>query len=120
MKNRTSVKIEKTSKIIMFWALALIAALTAISYFATWDTIQYIAPVLVLVTALVVLIEVGYLDGFKKRDIWRITGSLVALAAIIGVATELIPQIPEIAILNNIKGALMAILAIYFVIEGLR
>lgn len=120
MKVGTSVKIEKTSKVILFWTVAFIAALTAISYFATWNTIQYIAPALVFGIALFVFVEVGYFEGFKRKDVWRIAGSLIAIAAVIGVATELIPQIPEIGVLNTFKGALSALLAIFFVVEGLR
>lgn len=116
-----TLKIEKTSKVILFLMVAMIAILTAINYFVgEWGTLQYIAPALVFGTALFVFGEVGYFGGFKKKDIWRIGGAIVALVAMLGVLIELIPAIPSIQVLDTMKGFISAFLALYFVVEGFR
>lgn len=115
------IKLEKLSKVILFWMVAIIAVLTSINYFAgDWGTLTYIAPALVFGTALFVFVEVGYFSAFKKKDVFRIAGVFIALFAMIGVITELIPQISNIQFLDSIKGFTSALLAIYFVVEGLR
>ncbi len=115
------VKIEKTSKTILFWMVAAIAVLTSINYFVSGlGTLSYIAPALVFGTALFVFAEVGYFAGFRKKDVFRIGGAIVALVAMLGVVLELIPQLGSIAVLDTFKGIISGLLAIFFVVEGLR
>ena len=121
IKASTALKIEKVSKVILFWTIAFVAVLTSLSYFITsWNTAMYIAPVLVIGISFFVLAEVKWFDGFKKRDIWRMAGTIVALVAMLGVILEIIPGMPTIQVLETFKGALSALLALYFVVEGLR
>jgi len=118
---KTGVKLEKLSKVVLFWTVALIAILTAINYFVSGlGILQYTAPALVFGIALFVFIEVKYFDSFKKRDVFRMGGVIIAMLAMIGVVTELIPQIGTIQFLDTIKGLVSGLLAIYFVVEGLR
>ena len=115
------LKIEKLSKIVLFWVVAAVAVLTAVDYFnGSWNLANYIAPVFVFGIALFVFIEVGYFSGFKKKDIWRIAGAIIAMLALIGVILEVIPGMPTVQFLETVKGLLSGLLAIYFVVEGLR
>ena len=121
IKAATAIKMEKVSKVILFWMIAAVAVLTSISYFvAEWNTAMYIAPALVFGIALFVFAEVHWLDGFKKKDLWRMAGAIVAMVAILGVIVEIIPGMPVISALETFKGALSALLALYFIVEGLR
>lgn len=120
-KKTLGVKIEKGSKIVLFWAVAVISILTALNYFfPATGVIKYVGPVLSLGIALFVLGEVKYFDGFRKMDIWRMVGSIVAFIVIIGVIIELIPQIPELTLITTFQGILVSVIALYFVVEGLR
>ena len=115
------IKIEQISKVILFWMVALVAVLTAINYFVGEGfLVAYIAPVFVFGIALFVFAEVGFFSGFKKKDIWRIAGSIIAMIALVGVLVEVIPGIPTVQFLETVKGLLSGLLAIYFVVEGLR
>ena len=114
-------KIEKISKVILFWMVAAVAVLTSIDYFNSgWNLANYIAPIFVFGIALFVFAEVGYFSGFRKKDMWRIAGAIIALVALLGVILEVIPGMPTVAFLETIKGLLSGLLAIYFVVEGLR
>lgn len=115
------VKIEKFSKVVLFWMVAVVAILIALGYFIpSWETIRYISPVFVFGIALFVFVEVKYFDGFKKKDIWRMFGVIVAAVAMIGVILEIIPGMPQIVVLDVVKGLFAALLALYFIVEGLR
>jgi hypothetical protein len=119
--NNMKIKIEKISKVILFWMVAAVAVLTSIDYFnSSWNLANYIAPIFVFGVALFVFAEVGYFEGFKKKDMWRIAGSIFAMLALLGVILEVIPGMPVIGPLETIKGLLSGLLAVYFVIEGLR
>ena len=121
MTKKNSIKLEKVSKVILFWMIAFVAVLTSLSYFITsWNAAMYIAPALVFGIALFVFAEVQWLDGFKRKDIWRMAGAVVAMVAILGVILEIIPGMPVVQALETFKGALSALLALYFVVEGLR
>ena len=114
-------KLEKISKVILFWMVAVVAVLTAVDYFnPVWNLANYIAPIFVFGIALFVFAEVQFFSGFKKKDMWRIAGAVIAMLALIGVLVEVIPGAPTIQALETVKGLLSGLLAIYFVVEGMR
>ena len=114
------IKLEKISKVILFWMVALVSIIISIDYFVGTVMVTYVGPIFVFGIALFVFDEVGYFDGFKKKDVWRIAGSMIAVLALIGVLFEVIPGLPSVPVFETIKGLLSGLLAIYFVVEGLR
>jgi len=119
MAKKFEPKLAQVSRLILFWMIAIVAALTAVNYFYEgWGSLKYISPVLGFGMAVVVFVEVGYFSGFNKKDVFRIAGVLVALVAMLGVILELLGI--SVGILNNVKGLVSALLAVYFIVEGIR
>jgi len=110
------IDLGRTSKLVLFYGLAIILVITAIDFFQpTWSLGAFVAPILVLVASSVVLIN-GMKE--KKKDIFRIFGMVIALVAIVGVILSFVGI--TVAILESAKGIVSALLAIFFIVEGWR
>jgi|GEM_PF-6401012 len=114
-----NIKIGQLSKIILFLAMAAVAAIVAVDYWMpTWSLGKYVPAVFSLGAALFVFAEVSFLDGFKKKDYTRMIGAIVAIIAILGVVLTLFGV--QVSILIAAQGFVNTLIAIYFVIEAFR